>query len=143
MKKLGELKIPSSQDYLAEVDVFTEKQIRRTTFPADSLDDIAIAVSEAVNNAIMHGNRLDTNKSVLIRLYICTGYLRIVVQDEGGGFSPRKVPDPRLDKNLLKASGRGLLIMHHLMDKISFKEVKSGMQIIMDKCCPGGCHLVS
>jgi len=143
LRKLGELGVPSSQDHLAEVDAFTEKLIRRISMPGTDLDDIAIAISEAVNNAMVHGNRLDIKKKVNVRLYFCSSYLRIVVQDEGKGFRPEKVPDPREDENLLKASGRGLLIMRHLMDQISFKPVKSGMQIIMDKYCPGGCRLES
>lgn len=140
LKKIGELVVPSKQDRLAEVDRFVEKLIRKLPFPAGDLDDIAIAVSEAVNNAIVHGNKLDGHKSVKVCFYICSNYLRIVVQDEGGGFSPETVPDPRRKENLLKATGRGLLIMRHLMDRISFVSRRWGMQVIMDKACPKGCH---
>ncbi len=133
LKKLGELEVPSDQDYLAEVDNFTEKLIKKTLLPSSDVDDVAIVISEAVNNAMVHGNNLDVTKSVKIRLYSCSKYIRIVIQDEGGGFSPEDVPDPREDENLLKASGRGLLIIRHLMDEVSYKSVKSGTQIIMDK----------
>ncbi len=133
LKKLGELEVPSDQDYLAEVDNFTEKLIKKTLLPSSDVDDVAIVISEAVNNAMVHGNNLDVTKSVKIRLYSCSKYIRIVIQDEGGGFSPEDVPDPREDENLLKASGRGLLIIRHLMDEVSYRSVKSGTQIIMDK----------
>lgn len=140
LRKLGELTVPSTPDHLADVDRFTEKLIEKTPFQNGDLDDIAISVSEAVNNAMVHGNMLDASKSVNVRFYICLSYLRIIVQDEGEGFSPNKVPDPRREENLLKASGRGLLIMRHLMDRIRFETLKKGLQVIMDKRCPEGCY---
>mgnify|MGYP000032263793 CR=1 FL=1 len=140
LRKIGELKVPSDQAYLTEVDRFVDKLLKRIRLPSGDLDDIAIAVSEAVNNAMVHGNKLDVRKSVEIRFYVCSSYLRIIVRDQGTGFSPNRVPDPRMDENLLKASGRGILIMHHLMDRIVFNRHKTGMQVVMDKHCPEGCY---
>jgi serine/threonine-protein kinase RsbW len=138
LKKLGELSVSSSQDSLTQVDNFAEKLIRKTCFGPGELDDVAIALSEAVNNAIIHGNKLDLTKTVNIKLYICNKYLRITVEDQGAGFNLKQVPDPREEENLLKASGRGLLIMRHLMDRIHFKTRPTGMKIIMEKDCPKG-----
>ncbi|MFH1733074.1 MAG: ATP-binding protein [bacterium] len=139
LKKLGELSIPSSQDYLPQVDSFVEKLLKATKFPKDDLDDVAISVSEAVNNAILHGNQSDESKKVFIKVYLSKKYIRISVRDEGGGFKPERVPDPTEDENLLKASGRGLLIMQHLMDRLAFKPTSKGTEIILDKFCPEGC----
>ncbi len=133
LKKIGELVIPSHQDYLAKVDRFAETHLKKLKLSRSDRDDIAIALSEAVNNAIVHGNRMDPDKKVIIRLYICSRYLRISVTDEGDGFTPSDIPDPRADENLLKASGRGLLIMRHLMDRVTFKPGKKGLQINLDK----------
>ena len=136
--KLGELTVPSQQERLADVDNFTEKLVNKTCFRGGDVDDIAIAISEAVNNAILHGNKLDSAKVVNVKVFLCSKYLRIVVQDQGDGFSLDRVPDPREEENLLKASGRGLLIMRHLMDRISFKALKRGLQVTMEKDCPKG-----
>ncbi len=136
LKKVGELIIPSRQDYLARVDQYTERIVRDLCLPSQMLDDVAISISEAVNNAIVHGNKLDENKRVVIRYYHCAKYLRLVVRDEGPGFSMDAVPDPRQKQNLLKPSGRGILIMRHLMDRVFFRKLKNGMMIIMDKFCP-------
>lgn len=136
LKKVGELTIPSRQDYLARVDQYTERIVRDLHLPSQMLDDIAISISEAVNNAIVHGNKLDENKRVVIRYYFCAKYLRLVVRDEGRGFSIKAVPDPRQEQNLLKPSGRGILIMRHLMDRVFFRQLKHGMMIIMDKFRP-------
>ena len=133
LKKIGELVIDSRLEKLAEVDRFTEKIVKETAIKAEDLDDIAISVSEAVNNAMEHGNKLDEKRKVKLKYYISTHYLRIVVQDEGKGFKPNNIPDPCKEENLLKASGRGILIIHHLMDRVSFESYKTGMQIIMEK----------
>jgi serine/threonine-protein kinase RsbW len=139
LKKIGELAIRSNPSCLSKVDRFAEKKLRRLHMSRSDQDDVAIALSEAVNNAILHGNNQDSSKNVLICLYKCAKYLRVTVQDEGHGFSPVNVPDPREEENLLKASGRGILIMRHLMDRVAFKSYKAGMKVIMDKFCPEGC----
>lgn len=139
LKKLAELVVPSNQDRLVEVDRFAERHLRKLNLSRSDLDDVAIALSEAVNNAIVHGNKLNTSKKVTIRLYLCSRYLRITVKDEGCGFTPDQIPDPRSQENLFKTSGRGLLIMQHLMDRVTFKPGKTGMQISLDKFCPKGC----
>jgi len=72
LRKIGELKVPSDQAYLTEVDRFVDKLLKRIRLPSGDLDDIAIAVSEAVNNAMVHGNKLDVKKSVEIRFYVCS-----------------------------------------------------------------------
>ena len=139
LKKVGELVIPSSLDRLSEVDRFAESMVKALALPKDLLDDVAISATEAVNNAILHGNKQDAHKHVKISFYLCTRYLRLVVRDEGGGFMPEAVPDPRQEQNLLKTTGRGVLIMRHLMDRVRFQRRHGGMSVIMDKFCPGGC----
>ncbi|MFH1861569.1 MAG: ATP-binding protein [bacterium] len=133
LKKLAELTVQSHLDSLTDVDQFTERNVSQIAALAQQLDDIAISVSEAVNNAIVHGNKLDDTKVVRIRFYLGSNFLRIVVQDQGVGFTPEEIPDPRKKENLLKASGRGILIIRHLMDRVCFKHLKHGMRIIMDK----------
>ena len=138
LKKIAQLIVPSSLDCLSDIDRFTENAIRSMALPSQMLDDIAITISEAVNNAIVHGNKLDPSKHVKITFYRGSTFLRLVVQDEGAGFIPESVPDPRQEDNLLKTSGRGLLIIRHLMDRVGFRRRKAGMQIIMDKFYPKG-----
>jgi serine/threonine-protein kinase RsbW len=138
LRKVGELTIPSSLDRLAEVDRFAERMVKDLHLPSEMLDDVAISATEAVNNAILHGNKQDVHKKVRIVFYLCAQYLRLVVQDEGPGFALEAVPDPRREQNLLKTTGRGLLIMRHLMDRVFYRRRREGMSIVMDKYCPGG-----
>jgi serine/threonine-protein kinase RsbW len=84
--------------------------------------DIEIAVSEALANAVVHGNREDPHKRVYVTCR-CTaeGEVSITVQDEGRGFDTRTLPDPTAPDNRLRNSGRGLYLMKTLMDEVHFK----------------------
>jgi len=141
LRKLGELRINSSPDQLTTVDQYTNQILRHVALPDPLRDDVAISVTEAVNNAIVHGNKSALQKRVSIKYYACSRYLRIVVEDQGGGFQLDQIPDPRLNDNLLKSSGRGILIMRHLMDRVAFQRARGGTKTILDKNCPEGCKL--
>lgn len=83
---------------------------------------IIVATLEAVNNAIIHGNKLDKNKFVKIDISFIGGVVQIIVEDEGGGFDPTDVPDPTLPENIELVNGRGVFLMSHLADEIKFNE---------------------
>jgi serine/threonine-protein kinase RsbW len=87
-----------------------------------SESDIEMAVREALENAIVHGNEEDPHKSVYVRC-VCTsdGEVSITVQDEGPGFDADTLPDPTTPENRLRASGRGVYLMKSLMDEVRFE----------------------
>lgn len=91
--------------------------------------DILICLTEAVNNAIHHGNKRDVNKNISLICIVEKGRLQFNVCDEGSGFSPNKVPDPRLSHRVDNEHGRGVMIMKQLSDNIKF--VKRGSKVIM------------
>ncbi|MFN3194876.1 MAG: ATP-binding protein [Chlorobiota bacterium] len=93
--------------------------------------NLLIAYTEAVNNAVIHGNQQNPYKNVFIELEKSKNKLRITVADEGSGFSESKVPDPTLSENLLKQSGRGVFLIKKLTDEVSFKSQISGTKIDM------------
>ncbi|HEB83445.1 MAG TPA: ATP-binding protein [Bacteroidetes bacterium] len=131
--KPNRLTIPSDPKRLVQVDKFAEKITRRLKFSDDQRDDIAISLSEAVNNAIIHGNRADPEKTVTIEILPIEEGLRIIVTDQGEGFNMQQVPDPTSPEHLLAESGRGLLIIHHLMDRVEVKVTKKGTRVEMEK----------
>lgn len=88
--------------------------------------NLLVAVSEAVNNAVSHGNKNDPEKKVTLDLDYKDGEIVVTVEDEGGGFNPDKLPDPLAPENLLKPSGRGIHIMRSLMDKVDFAFTRQG-----------------
>ncbi|MDP8205880.1 MAG: ATP-binding protein [Candidatus Electryonea clarkiae] len=136
MSKKHTLVITSDPMRIEEVDEFLENVINELSFSRDECDDIAIAVSEAVNNAIMHGNKNDLSKKVTIQLNKLDDGLKVIVSDEGEGFDPDAVSDPRAQENIMALAGRGLLIIRHLMDKVNVQPAKNGTRISMIKLFP-------
>jgi serine/threonine-protein kinase RsbW len=88
----------------------------------DNYGKILVSAMEAVNNAILHGNKSNPGKSVEIEIAYLKDELNIKVTDEGPGFRPDKVPDPTTPENIEALNGRGIYLMSHLADKIEFNE---------------------
>ena len=84
---------------------------------------VELALREALNNAVVHGNRLDAHKLVHVRCRCKGGEgISLIISDQGQGFDPRAVPDPLTVENLEADHGRGIHIMRLLMDEVSFEE---------------------
>jgi len=96
-------------------------------------DDVAIAVTEIVNNAIHHGNLDDINKSVHLIFSIEPDLVRISIRDEGGGFVPDELGDPLAPENLMKESGRGIFLIRTLMNSVDFNFSENGTEVIITK----------
>ncbi len=103
----------------------------RLSIPEEKFYNIVIAVSEAVNNAITHGNKGDASKKIELEVEAEGSELKIAVTDEGKGFDPDALEDPRLPENLLKANGRGVFLMKELSDKAEFKNSEKGCSAIL------------
>ncbi len=128
-----EMTIPSSLDEIESVEKLAEKAADAMKFSEEEKDSLAIAVTEAVNNAILHGNKQDKNKKVVINFYLEDKRLVVTIKDEGKGFNPANVSDPLAPENLLKESGRGIFILSTLMDEVKFDFQKDGTLIKMTK----------
>jgi serine/threonine-protein kinase RsbW len=118
--KNNQITIPSSLNYLPEVDEYVEGKLRKLGVDENKLADIAISVTEAVTNAVVHGNKNDLKKKVFIKLEADTSRVEITVEDEGNGFDPESIQNPIEEGNLLKEVGRGVFILKSLMDKVDF-----------------------
>ena len=84
---------------------------RKVGFDADTQVDIGIAVRESLVNAVAHGNRYNAWKKVQFRVWTGPGKLVLEIEDQGKGFDPDEVPDPLDGGNLMRHSGRGLLMI--------------------------------
>jgi serine/threonine-protein kinase RsbW len=93
------------------------------------VDRILVSVTEAVNNGIVHGNRLDPEKLVHLTCHVYSDRLQFEIRDEGNGFAPEDVPNPLDEANLLKEGGRGLHIIKSLMDSVEFSRKPEGMTL--------------
>ena len=119
-KKNNQIIIPSSLDYLPKVDEYVEDKLKKLRVDKDRLADIAVSVTEAVTNAVLHGNKNDLKKKVQIKLKADSSRVEITVKDEGNGFNPESIQSPIEEGNLLKEAGRGIFILKSLMDKVDF-----------------------
>ncbi|HET8922469.1 MAG TPA: ATP-binding protein [Candidatus Acidoferrum sp.] len=93
---------------------------------------VRLALREALNNAVVHGNRLDSHKIVRVRCRCKVGRgISLIVEDQGQGFDPRTVPDSLTVENLLADHGRGIHLMKLAMDEVSFEQ--GGTEVHMCK----------
>lgn len=117
---------------LAEAAVLQEAQA--LGFDDDDLHKIAIAVRECMVNAVVHGNRYSARKKVHVRVSRTPDRIAISIADEGEGFDPSAIPDPLANENLLRFSGRGIMLMRAFMDEfeVSLREPK-GTEVRMVK----------
>ncbi len=88
----------------------------------DSYGNILVAVTEAVNNAIIHGNECDPAKQVKVSYEVDGDRVMFTVVDEGKGFDYYNLPDPTAPENLEKPTGRGVFLMKHLADQVIFSD---------------------
>jgi serine/threonine-protein kinase RsbW len=88
----------------------------------DNYGKILVSAMEAVNNAIVHGNKSIESKRVEINISFRRNILEISVMDEGPGFRFEEIPDPTKAENIENTSGRGVFLMSKLADKIKFNE---------------------
>ncbi len=118
--------IPSSPDKISVVDEFLEDWLRKRGVAENTIADLAIAITELVNNAINHGNKRQEDKKVTLTLLYGDGEIEASITDEGDGFDPEDIPDPLAEENLLKEIGRGIFIVKSLMDDFKYKALPRG-----------------
>lgn len=116
------VKIPSIKENVAVVESFIENAGDKIKINEAVYGNVLVSVTEAVNNAIVHGNKEDKDKKVKIKLKENKKSIRFVVEDEGGGFDHENLPDPTNPENIEKIKGRGIFLIKNLADKAKFKQ---------------------
>jgi len=115
-----ELTFPSRIEAVGEAAAAISEFMTRNGIAEEVAFGVDMAVREAVTNAVLHGNKLDSAKLVEIKLRNTPELFEIIVHDEGSGFNPNDVPDPTKEENLLKTSGRGIFFMRNFMDEVDW-----------------------
>jgi serine/threonine-protein kinase RsbW len=123
------LTISSNPKSITLVENFVENIASKYNIHKDVYGNILISLTEAVNNAILHGNNADETKKVLIKLKTLGNKLAFLVSDEGQGFDYQSLPDPTSPQNLLKVGGRGVFLMRQLSDNVVFTDNGSTVEI--------------
>jgi serine/threonine-protein kinase RsbW len=116
------IQVPSLSENIRMIESFIDNAKERFHLDDDIYGNIMIAVTEAVNNAIKHGNSNDRSKNVLLSLNLEDSLIKFIVKDEGIGFDYNNLPDPTAPENIEKPGGRGIFLMKHLSDEVKFKD---------------------
>lgn len=113
-------KLPSTEVAVQETGRQILDQVKAFGFEEDCIFAIHLALEEALVNAVKHGNKSDPEKKVKIECLMTPDKFDVSITDEGEGFDPDEIPDPRCEKNLYRSSGRGVLLIRAYMDKVEF-----------------------
>ena len=123
------LRIESKLSNLGIVENAVDTITRDAGINKENYGKILVSVMEAVNNAIIHGNKSDEKKFVDIKIILENSSMSVTVEDQGQGFKPTDVPDPTEPENIEKVNGRGVYLMRRLADEIKFN--KKGNSVTM------------
>jgi serine/threonine-protein kinase RsbW len=125
------LTIPSQSSAVRSVQDRILLEMERGGFDHHSLFAVKLGVEEGLMNAIKHGNDSDPTKHVHVEYLVTSKQAEISIEDEGPGFKRKEVPDPTLEENIEKCSGRGILLIEAYMDSVRWS--RGGRRVRMVK----------
>jgi len=121
-----ELTVPSRLEALEEVQRLVTEAAQEYRLSEDFAYWMELTICESMINAIRHGNRCDPSKTARLKITLHGSQIEIIVEDQGHGFNLEELADPTETKNLLKPSGRGILIIRSFMDEVNLSECEGG-----------------
>lgn len=124
------MKLPSNPSCIQEVEKFVQQLVNRLEIDPNLYPNILISLTEAVNNAMQHGNRYDDHKQILVSCKEKPDMIRLRISDEGSGFDPYKVPDPTSTERLEEEGGRGVFLMKQLAHEIHFLDQGRTVELV-------------
>jgi len=125
--------IPSDFSAISSVEALIDKVCASLEINEDAYGNILIAVTEAVNNAIQHGNAYNSNLSVSISITDSLESFCFEIIDQGQGFDFSNLPDPTSPENIEKENGRGIFLMRSLADDVCFNDSGRSVSIYFNK----------
>lgn len=127
------LSIPSQIESLPIVETLIDDVCKKIGVHEDVYGNVLIAVTEAVNNAIVHGNQSSGNLLVDVGVYDESQSFMFEVKDGGTGFDHLNLPDPTAPENIEKENGRGIYLMRHLADEVLYNDKGNEVAIVFSK----------
>lgn len=124
------IRISSKAENIILVERMIEDVCDLFNISEDYYGNILVSLTEAVNNAIYHGNQANPNKSIDISFKSFPDRVSFSVKDEGPGFNYESLPDPTNPENIEKPNGRGVFLMRNLADNVTFED--GGSKVILD-----------
>ena len=109
--------LESTLQSVDQAEAIAVTQAQHAGFDEDDAHQIGMAVRECMVNAVVHGNRYNKKKQVHLDVETSDGSIEVTIGDEGAGFDLNSLPDPTSPENLLRQSGRGILLIRAFMDE--------------------------
>ncbi len=125
--------VESKSSAVIEVCKEILSKLEEHNFDKDDIFAVHLTVEEAFLNAVKHGNKMDPTKKVKIDYSVNTEKVEITITDEGAGFEPESVDDPRFGAGLYEPGGRGLLLMNSYMDIVKYNEQGNSVYMVRYK----------
>ena len=129
------LELPSALSSVAELDEFVHDLMERHGLDEEVHGNLLVSLTEAVTNAIRHGNQFDEEKCVRVEVFRNDAQLKVRVIDQGCGFEPDAVPDPTTEEALEQEGGRGVFLMKLLSDEIAFHDEGRSVEMCYSCTC--------
>lgn len=130
---IEQIKLPSDFKALVEVENLVDRVCIRLGVQDEAYGNVLIAVTEAVNNAIQHGNEMKNDLFVDVAVGDKSEEFCFSIKDEGNGFNYNDLPDPTSPENILKESGRGIFLMKNLSDDVVYDGFGNSVSIYFAK----------
>lgn len=116
------IQFPSKIENISIIERLVDELTQQYRINSEIYGNMLVSMVEAVNNAIIHGNKLDESKSVKVEYEIDNDVFMFSIKDEGNGFDYKNLPDPTSPENIEKPHGRGIFLISHLVDELSFED---------------------
>ncbi len=128
--KLYTLQLPSKLESITALETLIEEIADKYQVSEDTFGNMMTCLNEVVNNAIVHGNKLDPNKKVIVNAEVDSKRAIWTITDEGPGFDYNHLPDPTAAENLESLSGRGVFIIKMLADQCVFNTAGNEVELL-------------
>ena len=125
--------VSSTPAAVADVYKSMVPDLQAQHFSEEDIFAVHLALEEAFINAVRHGNKMEPSKAVKVDYAIEQDKVEICITDEGSGFDPEVIPDPRYGDNLYKPAGRGMLLMRSFMDVVEYTDRGNSVRMIRYK----------
>lgn len=125
--------VESTQSSVVGVSRRILSELEANNFSQEDIFAVHLALEEAFLNAMKHGNKMDPKKEIKVEYLVTPDRTEISMMDEGEGFEPKDIPDPRRGENLYKMEGRGLLLMRSYMDVVEYNESGNCVRMVRYK----------
>lgn len=132
-KQIFRLSLHSTYEESEKVPDFVTDIQEKSHLDDDATGNLMLLLSEAVTNAIVHGNKLDESKKVDVEVQVNSEKIISTVKDNGEGFNPQQAKDPLQEENLLRASGRGIFLIKEISDSVEYLENGTKIQFSLNR----------